>query len=87
MKVATLRYVPPIFFMLLYFVILIGRDKRQLIRDKEAVRRHQTALGSAVCSVYVMLYMLLPVIFIVLYILKSPISIDLIEGVHLHDLL
>ena len=77
----------PLFFMRLYFVILIGRDKRKPIRDKEAFRRHQTALGSAVLSVYVMLCMLLPVAFIVLYVLKSLIGIDLIEGVHLHDLL
>ena len=76
----------PLFFMRLYFVILMGRDKRQPTRDKEAVRRKKAALGSAVLSVYILLCMLLPILFITLYLLKSFIGIDLLEGVHLNDL-
>jgi len=82
-----LRGVIPLFFMRMYFVVLMGRDKRQPILDKEAQRRHKTALGSALLSVYVMLCMLLPVGFLAIYILKSLIGIDLIEGIHLSDLL
>jgi len=82
-----LRGVIPLFFMRMYFVLLMGRDKRQPIRDKEALRRHKTALGSALFSVYVMLCMLLPVGFLALYVFKSLMGIDLIEGIHLKDLL
>jgi len=81
------RGVIPLFFMRMYFVILMGRDKRKPTRDKEAHRRHKTALGSALLSVYVMLCMLLPVGFLALYVLKSLMGIDLIEGVHLSELL
>jgi len=81
------RGVLPLFFIRMYFVLLMGRDKRQPTRDKEALRRHNTALGSALLSVYIMLCMLLPVGFLLLYVLKSLMGIDLVEGLHLHDLL
>ncbi len=81
------RGVIPLFFFRMYFVLLMGRDKRKPTRDKEAHRRHKTALGSALLSVYVMLCMLLPIGFLALYVLKSLMGIDLIEGVHLSELL
>jgi len=81
------RGVIPLFFFRMYFVLLMGRDKRKPTRDKEAHRRHKTALGSALLSVYVILCMLLPIGFLALYVLKSLMGIDLIEGVHLSELL
>ena len=77
----------PLFFLRLYFVILLGRDKRQPTRDKESRRRKHTAIGSALLSVYVLISMLLPISFLILYAMKTVLGIDLIEGVHLRDLI
>lgn len=77
----------PLFFMRLYFVLLMGRDKREPTRNKEAFRRKSAVLGSAMFSVYILICMLLPVGFLAIYVLKSFIGIDLVEGIHLSDLL
>jgi len=82
-----LRGTFPLFFMRLYFVILMGRDKREPTKNKEANRRKRAALSSAVLSVYILICMFIPIGFLALYILKSFIGIDLIEGVHLNELL
>lgn len=82
-----LRGAFPLFFFRVYFVLLMGRDKRQPTRDKEAKRRHKAVIGSAILSLYVVVCMLIPVGIALLYVLKSFIGIDLIEGLHLRDLL
>ena len=81
-----IRGVLPLFFARFYFVILIGRDKREPIRRKEAVRRRKTALGGTLLSVYVVLCMLIPIVFLAVYMLKSFVGIDLFPGYHLEDL-
>mgnify|MGYP000703968733 CR=1 FL=1 len=81
-----LRGIIPLFFLRLYFVILIGRDKRQPTRDNEAKRRQSAVLGSVLLSVYILTCMLLPIGFLMLYVLKTLLGIDLIEGEHLSDL-
>lgn len=80
-----MRGVLPLFFIRLYFVVLIGRDRRKPTRDKEAARRLNAALGSSLLSVYVLLCMLAPIALFGLYIAKSALGIDLFEGVHLQD--
>lgn len=82
-----LRGAFPLFFFRVYFVVLMGRDKRQPTRNLEAKRRHKTALGSALLSVYIMVCMLVPVSIAVIYVLKSFIGIDIVEGLHLGDIL
>lgn len=80
-----LRGVLPLFFIRLYFVILIGRDKRSPTRNKEAKRRKQTVLGSTLLSAYILLCMLIPVVFLLLYLFKSALGINLLENSHLSD--
>lgn len=82
-----LRGVLPLFFIRLYFVILVGRDRRQPVRQKEALRRQQAAWGSALMSLYVVLCMLAPVVLMLFYLVKSALGINLIEGFHLSDML
>ncbi len=82
-----LRGTFPLFFLKLYFVILIGRDRRLPTRNKEAARRRNAVLGSALMSVYVMISLLLPVALVLLYLVKSIAGIDLIEGMHLSDII
>jgi hypothetical protein len=81
-----LRGAFPLFFARFYFVFLMGRDRRQRVKEKEAARRKSTVLGSALISVYLLICMLMPIIGLVLYALKSLIGIDLFEGIHLSDL-
>lgn len=81
-----LRGVIPLFFVKLYFVILMGRDRRQPTSKKEAARKQLTIFSSALFSVYVLICMFLPIIFLALYALKSALGIDLFEGMHLSDL-
>lgn len=82
-----LRGTFPLYFMRLYFVLLMGRDKRSQTRNKEEKRRQQAAWGSALVSVYVILSMLTPVVFAALYLTKSLAGIDLFTELHLSDFL
>ena len=82
-----LRGTLPLFFIRLYFVVLMGRDKRQPTRQKEAARRRGAVLGSALLSIYVLACMLIPVALLAIYLLKSILGIDLVAGIHLTDLL
>ncbi|MBA55603.1 MAG: hypothetical protein CMK89_14205 [Pseudomonadales bacterium] len=82
-----LRGTFPLYFMRLYFVLLMGRDKRSQTRNKEEKRRRKAAWGSALISVYVIMSMLTPVVFFALYLTKSVAGIDLFTEFHLSDLL
>jgi len=80
-----LRGTLPLFFIRLYFVILVGRDRRQPTRNKEALRRKSAAFGGALLSLYVFACMMIPVVFLSLYLVKSFIGIDVFADHHLSD--
>ncbi len=82
-----LRGAFPLFFARFYFVFLMGRDRRQPVKEKEAARRKSTAFGSALVSLYLLACMLLPVVGLALYAIKSFLGIDLFESMHLSDLI
>lgn len=77
----------PLYLVRFYFVILIGRDKRTQTRNKEDQRRRKTAVGSAVLSVYIIICMLTPLFFLILYILKTFLGVDFFPDTHLIDFL
>jgi len=81
-----LRGTFPLYFIRFYFVILIGRDKRTQTRNKEDRRRQKAVLLSALLSIYMLLSLLAPVIFLGLYLLKSLAGIDIFPAFHLKDL-
>jgi len=79
------RFVLPLFFTKLYFVILVGKDTRGSTLSVEAERRtragfHMSGLAAIVGSGIVLL-----VTAAILYVLKSKMGINLFEG-HLRDL-
>lgn len=74
----------PLYFFRLYFVLLVGRDKRSDVRNKELARRNSAKTFSVMMTLYLFFCALLPVAFIALYVLKSLMGIDLTEG-HLTD--
>ena len=75
----------PLYFMRVYFVILMGRDKRTQTRNKEEKRKHKAAMGSALLSVYFILSLLTPVILALLYLLKSFLGVDIFPEMHVQD--
>ncbi|MEE2730644.1 MAG: hypothetical protein VYA55_07450 [Pseudomonadota bacterium] len=82
-----LRGTFPLYFVRIYFVLLMGRDKRSQTRNQEERRRRHAAMGSALLSVYIILSMLTPLLLLVLYLLKSVLGIDLFADLHLSDFL
>lgn len=81
------RGVVPLFFARFYFVFLMGRDRRQKVKRKEASRRKESAVTSAVISVYILCGLVLPVIAGLLYLLKSFVGVDLFPEEHLGEML
>lgn len=81
------RGVIPLYFLKLYFVVLMGRDKRSATKNREAKRRVRTAISSALLSFYLLSCMLIPVLLMLLYLIKSFAGIDLLPTIHLWDLL
>ncbi len=79
------RGVLPCFFARFYFVLLMGRDRRSPVRNKEQRRRQQASIASAMCSVYLLLCALLPLIFLGLYLIKAWLGIDIFPDAHLSD--
>ncbi|MCG8670878.1 MAG: hypothetical protein MI867_15815 [Pseudomonadales bacterium] len=82
-----MRGVIPLYFLRVYFVLLMGRDKRSQTRNKEEFRRKKAAMGSALASMYAVICMMLPVLLLVLYTIKAVVGIDFFEGIHLSDFL
>lgn len=76
-----------LYFLRFYLVFLIGRDRRQSIRQMERKRWFNASAISLVGSLYLLFCLSLPVIFALLYALKSWLGIDLIPNAHLSDFL
>lgn len=80
------RFCLPLFFIKLYFVLLIGRDKRSNTRNKEEARKHKATTASIATSLYLFVCAIFPVVFLLLYLVKSWMGIDLMPDRHLSDL-
>jgi len=70
-----------------YFVVLIGRDRRSDIRNREGDRRRQAGAISFFLMLYTVIAMLLPVLLVMFYALKSWAGIDIFPSQHRSDLL
>ena len=80
-----LRGTVSFFFIRFYFVILLGRDRRDVIRNKEEARKLQAKSISIMTFLYAVICMALPVVFLLLYIVKSWAGIDIFPDHHLSD--
>lgn len=74
------------FFIRFYFVLLVGRDRRYLSREKEGRRRQKARSMSIVFGIYSVICIVAPIIFLLLYLLKSLVGIDLFPDSHLIDM-
>lgn len=81
-----LRFVLPLFFTKLYFVVLVGKDSRNSTLDLEDDRRSRAVFHMSGAAVAVGSAIVVVVAFAVLYALKSKMGIDLFDG-HLSDFL
>lgn len=79
------RCVLPLFFIRLYAVILVGRDKRYNTRNKETSRKLYAQGLSLGAMIYILLAMTIPIAFILLYLIKSFLGIDIFPDQHLWD--
>ena len=79
---ATLSF----YFFRFYFVFLLGRDRRSLSRNKESYRQQQAKTISLFAFLYTAFCVLLPIIFILLYLMESWFGIELFPN-HLGDYL
>lgn len=76
-----------LYFAQFYFVILMGRDRRIDISNREAGRRYQAGVVSAFIMLYTLICIALPVVLLLLYGIKSWLGIDLFPDQHLSDIL
>ena len=77
----------PLFYIKLYYVLLIGRDKRSKTRYKEQVRRRKLMFASTIFGFYCLVCTLMPIAFLGLYVIKRLVGFDFFPGFHLKDLL
>ncbi|WGO98771.1 hypothetical protein QFX18_01685 [Saccharophagus degradans] len=82
-----LRGTIPLYFSKLYFVFLIGKDRRSDTRNKENMRIKASKGISFVMFLYTLLAVLTPIILIILYGLKTLAGIDIFPDSHLEDLI
>lgn len=73
------------FFIRFYFVILVGRDRRNSSRNKEDARRAKAKSLSLATFLYALICMVAPVMFLTLYLLKTFLGIDIFPDHHLSD--
>jgi hypothetical protein len=77
------RFSLPLWFIKMYIVVSIGRDRRSSTVLKEKHRRVFSYLCGVLGGIYALLCMLAPLIFILLYLAKSWLDIDYFESFHL----
>ncbi len=80
-----IRGVIPLFFSRFYFVLLMGRDKRIKTKKTELNRRVESdILASILFSIFI-IFPFLSLVFIVLYLSKIELGMDLFSDFHLKD--
>ncbi|WP_045857651.1 hypothetical protein [Teredinibacter purpureus] len=75
----------PLYFTKFYFVFLIGKDRRSHTRNKESLRIEAVQGLSLAMMLYTIFAASLPIIFIILYALKTMLGIDIFADKHLSD--
>lgn len=68
-----------------YFVILMGRDRRSAVRNKEMARRQKLRGMSTLAFLYLVATASIPLLFLALYLVKTLAGIDLLPSQHLLD--
>jgi hypothetical protein len=77
------RFSFPLWFIKMYIVVAIGRDRRSSTVLKEKHRRVFSYLCGVLGGVYALLCLMAPVMLILLYLLKTWLNIDYFENFHL----
>ena len=80
------RGVIPLVFSHYYFVLLMGPDRRRGTRNLENERRQRTAFAGGIFFFLCIISPFLLLGAVLLYIIKSDLGINLIEGKHAHQL-
>ena len=79
------RFVVPLYFVRLYCVLLLGRDRRRRVARILYDRRRRVGRFAAALFLAAFTVVLLAVLFLVLYVVKSAAGIDLFPNFHLGD--
>ena len=82
-----LRFVLPLYFVRLYFVFLVGKDRRRRVQAILAERRRRTGRFAFALGLALFVVIVLGVVFFVLYAIKCAAGIDLFPNFHLKDVL
>ncbi|MFH0964480.1 MAG: hypothetical protein V2A58_10775 [Planctomycetota bacterium] len=80
-----LRFVIPLYFLRVYFVLILGKDRRRAVRGI-LVERRRRATRAAIALVLAFLFVFLAgLLFLSLYVLKSAAGINIFPRFHLSD--
>jgi hypothetical protein len=77
------RFSLPLWFIKMYIVVAIGRDRRSSTVLKEKHRRVFSYLCGVLGGIYALLCLMAPLMLILLYLLKAWLNIDYFEHFHL----
>lgn len=77
----------PLFFRKYYFVLLMGRDRRQRTRVKETHRVKNFCILATAGLLYTLFSLCLPLLFIIIIVLKHVFGIDVMPGFGIEDFL
>ncbi len=81
-----IRGVIPLFFSRFYFVLLMGRDKRTKTKKTELNRRTESDILASILFTIFIVIPFLSLAFIILYLTKTELGMDLFLGFHLKDI-
>jgi hypothetical protein len=80
-----IRIALPLFFVKFYLVFLVGQDRRSDTRARESLRRTAVRGMIFILVLYGLVALSIPLIFLMLYALKSLMGIDIFPDKHLSD--
>jgi hypothetical protein len=80
-----IRIALPLFFVKFYLVFLVGQDRRSDTRARESLRRTAVRGMTFILILYGLVALSIPLIFLMLYALKSLMGIDIFPDQHLRD--
>ncbi|MGF1492949.1 MAG: hypothetical protein ACFBSC_10965 [Microcoleaceae cyanobacterium] len=87
-KIVDLRFTVDLILSRFYFVLFVGQDRRNRTRNYPTTK--MSRLGNVIAATLLLLGMNLLItafIFLLLYLIKSALGIDLFSGMHLKDVL
>ena len=77
------RFVLPLYFIRLYCVLILGRDRRGRVERVLGERRRRASRFAVAAVLAVVVVALASVVFVLLYMLKSAAGIDIFPDFHL----